>query len=250
MNRYLIFQLQGPMASWGEIAVGEVRHTRALPGRSALLGLLAAALGIRRDDEAALNTLNQHYQFIVCAGKSSAWARDYHTVQVPREARKVRYFTRKDELRDAQMLETTLSRRDYYADGYWLVAVAATPGAPYTLEALQTALRAPVFPLYLGRKSHPLGLPLWPHLCEGEAASLLREAQARYGAALSELNPALSALAQFHPHLWWEGEHDGLTADEIQIWRDQPLSRRRWDFDIRTVQQGRLTQEATCISQK
>lgn len=35
MNRYLIFQLQGPMASWGEIAVGEVRHTRALPGRSA-----------------------------------------------------------------------------------------------------------------------------------------------------------------------------------------------------------------------
>ncbi|HAU5458188.1 TPA: type I-E CRISPR-associated protein Cas5/CasD, partial [Cronobacter sakazakii] len=118
MNRYLIFQLQGPMASWGEIAVGEVRHTRALPGRSALLGLLAAALGIRRDDEAALNTLNQHYQFIVCAGKSSAWARDYHTVQVPREARKVRYFTRKDELRDAQMLVTTVSCRDYYADGY------------------------------------------------------------------------------------------------------------------------------------
>ncbi len=32
MNRYLIFQLQGPMASWGEIAVGEVRHTRALAG--------------------------------------------------------------------------------------------------------------------------------------------------------------------------------------------------------------------------
>jgi len=102
MNRYLIFQLQGAMASWGEIAVGDVRHTRALPGRSALLGLLAAALGIRRDDDAALNALNAHYQFIVCAGKLSAWARDYHTVQVPREARKVRYVTRKDELRDAQ----------------------------------------------------------------------------------------------------------------------------------------------------
>ncbi|WP_338464373.1 type I-E CRISPR-associated protein Cas5/CasD [Franconibacter daqui] len=250
MNRYLIFQLQGAMASWGEIAVGEVRHTRALPGRSALLGLLAAALGIRRDDDAALNMLNQHYQFIVCAGKSAVWARDYHTVQVPREARKVRYFTRKDELRDKLVLETTLSRRDYYTDGYWLVAVAATPGAPYTLEALQAALLAPVFPLCLGRKSHPLGLPLWPQLCEGEAASVLREALVRYGAALGELCPALKQLAQFHPQIWWEGDHDGLKADELQTWRDQPQSRRRWDFDTRTVKQGRLTQEAPCTSQK
>ncbi|EOV8838197.1 type I-E CRISPR-associated protein Cas5/CasD [Cronobacter dublinensis] len=250
MNRYLTFQLQGAMASWGEIAVGEVRHSRALPGRSALLGLLAAALGIRRDDDAALNALNQHYQFIVCAGDGAAWARDYHTVQVPREARKVRYFTRKEELRDALMLETTLSRRDYYADGYWMVAVAATPGAPYTLEALQAALLAPEFPLYLGRKSHPLGLPLWPQLYDGDAATVLREAQAGYGAALGELSPALKQLARFYPHLWWEGDHAGLEADELQTWRDQPLSRRRWDFGIRTVKQGRLTPEATCISQK
>lgn len=250
MNRYLIFQLQGAMASWGDIAIGEVRHTRALPGRSALLGLLAAALGIRRDDDAALNALNRHYQFIVCAGNTAVWARDYHTVQVPREARKVRYFTRKDEMRDKLMLETTLSRRDYYADGYWLIAVAATPGAPYTLEALQAALLAPVFPLYLGRKSHPLGLPLWPQLREGEAARVLSEAQARYGAALGALSPGLKRLTQFHSLLWWEGEHAGLVADELQTWRDQPLSRRRWDFDSRTVKQGRFAQEAVCTSQK
>ena len=50
MSQYLIFQLHGPMASWGVDAPGDVRHTHELPSRSALLGLLAAGVGIRRDD--------------------------------------------------------------------------------------------------------------------------------------------------------------------------------------------------------
>ena len=47
----LLFRLYGPLASWGEIAVGESRHTAVYPSKSALLGLLAASLGIRRDEE-------------------------------------------------------------------------------------------------------------------------------------------------------------------------------------------------------
>ena len=43
MSQYLVFQLHGPMASWGVDAPGEVRHSHELPSRSALLGLLAAA---------------------------------------------------------------------------------------------------------------------------------------------------------------------------------------------------------------
>ncbi|KDU24936.1 CRISPR-associated Cas5 domain protein [Escherichia coli 3-267-03_S4_C2] len=50
MSQYLIFQLHGPMASWGVDAPGEVRHTHELPSRSALLGLLAA--GCRGRDPA------------------------------------------------------------------------------------------------------------------------------------------------------------------------------------------------------
>ena len=50
MSQYLIFQLHGPMASWGVDAPGEVRHTHELPSRSALLGLLAAGVGIRRGE--------------------------------------------------------------------------------------------------------------------------------------------------------------------------------------------------------
>ena len=40
----LIFQLYGPLASWGAPAVGETRPSSDHPGRAALLGLLASAL--------------------------------------------------------------------------------------------------------------------------------------------------------------------------------------------------------------
>ncbi len=67
MSQYLIFQLHGPMASWGGDAPGEVRHTHELPSRSALLGLLAAGVGIRRDDTERLNAFNRHYSLVVYA---------------------------------------------------------------------------------------------------------------------------------------------------------------------------------------
>ena len=152
MSQYLIFQLHGPMASWGVDAPGEVRHTHELPSRSALLGLLAAGVGIRRDDTERLNAFNRHYSLVVCASRNPRWARDYHTVQMPKEVRKARYFSRREELSDPELLSAIISRRDYYTDAWWMVAVATTADAPYSLEQLQGGLRHPVFPLYLGRK--------------------------------------------------------------------------------------------------
>ena len=58
MNAYLVFRLYGPLASWGMPAVGGDRPTAAQPTRSALLGLLAAGLGIKRDKEYALQALH------------------------------------------------------------------------------------------------------------------------------------------------------------------------------------------------
>ena len=55
---FLVFQLQAPLASWGEPAVGEYRGSCGYPGESALIGLLGAALGLasatRRTRAAAL----------------------------------------------------------------------------------------------------------------------------------------------------------------------------------------------------
>ncbi|EAO2872862.1 type I-E CRISPR-associated protein Cas5/CasD [Salmonella enterica] len=248
MNQYLVFQLHGPMASWGVDAPGEVRHSRELPSRSALLGLLAAALGIQRGEEERLSAFNRHYSFLLCASSNPRWARDYHTVQMPKVVRKARYFSRREELRDPKLQSTLISRRDYYTDAWWMVALAETPDAPWTLKQLQEALQQPVFTLYQGRKSHPLALPLAPLLLEGRAPDVLREAYRQYQEKFGKLGLSLAAL---QGECWWEGEYDGLTAKKILRRRDRPLSRQQWLFGEHTVNQGPWSvREDLCTSQE
>lgn len=248
MSQYLIFQLHGPMASWGVDAPGEVRHSHQLPSRSALLGLLAAAMGIRRDDSERLNTFNCHYSFIMCASHNPRWARDYHTIQMPREVRKVHHFSRREELSDPELLSAIISRRDYYTDAWWMVAITETPEAPFSLEQLYEGLRYPVFPLYLGRKSHPLALPLAPLLLDGRPPDVLKNASQHYHQQFSELK---ITMAKLQDECWWEGEHDGLTASKILRRRDIPLNRQQWQFGERTINQGLwLIKEEQCISQE
>lgn len=248
MSQYLIFQLHGPMASWGVDAPGEVRHSHELPSRSALLGLLAAAVGIHRDEEDRLNDFNRHYDFVLCASQNPRWARDYHTVQMPKEVRKARYFSRREELSDPELLSALISRRDYFTDAWWMVALAQTPDAPYSLSQLREALQHPTFPLYLGRKSHPLALPLWPLLLEGNASDVLNEAYQQYRQKFNEIR---IPLAKLQPECWWEGEHVGLEANKVLRRRDRPISRQQWTFGERTVNQGPLLiKEESCTSQK
>lgn len=241
MTEYLVFQLYAPLASWGEPAVGEVRHTSPVPSRSALLGLLAAALGIRRDEEARLAQFNAHYRFAVRAlSRREGWLRDYHTVQMPREERKRVRYTRRDELCSdpEQGLETLLTAREYRCDAYYHVAVGATEGAPVTLSQLAQALRTPVFPLYLGRKSCPLALPLAPHMLCGSLAEVWRQVD-----NMPLLNdPALEFINQPDGSCYWEPGEDVAESDAMMAVErgDQPTSRRRWQFTTRIQCHGVL----------
>ncbi|NBD01604.1 type I-E CRISPR-associated protein Cas5/CasD [Atlantibacter hermannii] len=234
MSRYLVFQLYAPLASWGEAAVGEMRHSAIIPSRSALLGLLAAALGIKRDEEQRLSRLNQHYLFAVRPlSYYEQGIRDYHTIEVPKENKKRIYYTRKDELTLApDDIGTQLSFREYRCDAYYHIAIKATPDAPYNLEALAEAIRFPVFPLYAGRKSCPLALPLAPKIVAGSL-----------GVAFSQMpiDPLFShQLAEISAKkiCYWEGDAEGVKCVETQVRSDQPLSRQRWQFTSRTQRVG------------
>ena len=135
MTDYLVFRLYAPLASWGEAAVGETRPTNTYPGRGAIIGLLGAALGIRRDDEAGQNALFQGLRVAVKQYSPGSLLRDYHTAQVPATQSKVRYRTRRDELNaPAKVINTILSSRQYRCDGLWTVAVWLTPGSTLNLE--------------------------------------------------------------------------------------------------------------------
>lgn len=227
MKQYLVFQLYAPLASWGEEAVGEIRHTAAIPTRSALLGLLAAALGVARDEEERLNAINHSYHLAIrpLSGREH-WLRDYHTVSVPRENKKFRYYTRRDELALApEEVSTIVTQREYRCDGYWHVAVSAASQAPVTLEKLRAALLSPHYPLYLGRKSYPLALPLAPCLMNGTLNQVFHRAARELAA------PELVSLMNNQRHCYWDDpEEESLLCQAQQRCHHQPISRRRWQF--------------------
>lgn len=85
MDQFLIFQLFGPMTSWGECAPGGVRQTLSIPTKSALLGILEGAVGITRDQEEIHEAFAKNYQFVICGSENPVWFQDFHTVQVPKE---------------------------------------------------------------------------------------------------------------------------------------------------------------------
>ena len=239
---FLVFQLQAQLAAWGEPAVGEYRGSADHPSESALLGLIGAARGIHREDDASHAALCTGYGFAVGMQSSGKLLRDYHTAQVPgRVALKGRpHATRSDELTmPRHELHTVLSTRDYRQDGSWLVAVQMFEGAPYTLDELAGALRHPRFVLYLGRKSCPPAAPLFPQVVNASSAY---QAFIVYRAQLQERRAAckdrwnrspLEESAPIARIAWGDGVDSGVKADLSVTRKDRIIRRKGWQFGDR-----------------
>ena len=250
--QHLVFQLLAPLASWGGVAVGEYRGSNDYPGESALLGLLAAALGVRREDEAAHVALRDGYGFAVGVLSTGTLLRDYHTAQVPgRAALKGRpHATRREELSVPKRdLNTILSTRDYRENAACLVAVQhrTNGAAPHTLEALADALRTPKFVLYLGRKSCPPAAPLAPSVLVSASAhaafETYRQAHAARLQALA-VGTKLPAepLAAIVRLAWGDGVEAGAQADLTVTRTDRVIRRKSWQFGDR-IEHSKLLQE-------
>lgn len=237
-REYLLFRLYAPLAAWGDIAVGEVRPSFERPSRSAVLGLVAAALGIRRDREDQLRALDDAYGYAVAVQAQGVPLRDYHTVQRPPQRRGADYATRRAELsalpRDA--LATTLSYRDYWQDAVYFACLwSRRDNPPYTLEHLAAALKAPHFALYLGRKSCPPALPLAPCVITAEGvAQALRGAAFPDNAWLPKVDDWATVYSEQPP---------GGDCQQLRR-RDRSLSRRRWQFAEREEYRYSLNAEA------
>ena len=228
MKQFLVFQLHGAMAAWGEIAVGETRRSAPHPSKSAILGLLAAACGIDRQQEKTHREMAAGYGVAVKVLSGGTLLVDYHTVQVPPNQRKAVFRTRKEELA-ADKVGTLLSSREYRCDAVYIVAVwTAAPSAPFQLAQLAAALEKPVYHLYLGRKSCPPAAPLLPVVVEEKD---LKTALDGYSHIPAEL--ACITRKQAPRYYWDDLSESGLEAGQIVERRDLPLSRKRWQFSPR-----------------
>lgn len=228
MQAHLLLRLYAPLASWGDIAVGEQRPTLGHPTRSAIIGLLCAALGLRRDQTDALKELAVGIATAVRIDNPGETLRDYHTTQVPKQQRKLSLYTRKDEL-GAAKLHTILSQRDYRNDALYTVAIWRTnAGNRYHLEQLRDALLQPKLALYLGRKACPPALPMQPQVIQ---ADTLRAAfdQAVFDDDLLSSLPTPSQRT----YVWEQHPAPGMKALQSYPRRDNPTHRLHWQFGNR-----------------
>jgi len=133
----LLLQLVAPMQSWGTQSRFTDRDTGLEPSKSAVIGLLCAALG--RDRAEPVEDLAS-LRMGVRVDREGVPETDYHTAQgVPKAGNS----------RDTSM--TVVSRRHYLADAIFLVGFEGEDHD--LLNRLAAALDNPVWPLYLGRKS-------------------------------------------------------------------------------------------------
>lgn len=213
---YLVFSLSASLGSMGELAGHERRGSLLWPGRSALIGLMGAALGIRRDgDFSGLDSL----KIDVAVFDSGTVLRDFHTIQSVPAAAVKKPNSRPEAIRKAGgRLTTSITLRDYRAGVFYGVAVQGE-----RLEEIAAALRKPHFTLYLGRKSCPLSSPLNPQVVQADTVEeALRQVKVPFW---------LSRHVDLSEKVMVVGEQ-GSQRDYVH---DVPLDRQRWHFAARDV---------------
>lgn len=126
----LLLRFAGPMQAWGADSRFDIRKTNREPTKSGVVGLLAAALGMRRDEP--LDELAA-LRFGVRVDREGVLLRDFHMVK----GEKSSYVT----------------TRYYLCDAAFLVGLYSRDKA--LMERLEDAVRHPAYPLFLGRRSCP-----------------------------------------------------------------------------------------------
>lgn len=139
----IVLKLSGPLQAWGTKSHFEYRRTDYYPSKSGMIGLLAACLGYRRDEDEKIKRLND-LDFAVRIDQRGELLRDYHI------ARKF-----KD---NGEVNRTYVTNRYYLEDGVFLVALGHKD--PDFIDSLVKAIRSPYFQPYFGRRSLPVNYDL------------------------------------------------------------------------------------------
>lgn len=163
MTDFLILKLHGPMQAWGEHTFEGLRPSANFPGRSGVLGLLGACLGIMRNERERLQQLAESVGMAVRIDPRRIGRSD-GTQRVLRTTKITDYHTVKDAREDYAGLkshETIQTWREYLYDAEFTVGLWNRNDAFVSLAEIEKAVREPKFTPYLGRRSCPLARPLF-----------------------------------------------------------------------------------------
>ncbi len=242
---FCLFQLYAPLVSWGEIAVGVERRSAIHPSKSAIIGLLGAALGINRDDEVRQKELADAVGVGVKVISSGTLLKDFHTIQAPKDEG-YSFYSRAHELAlPTNKKSTIISKREYRCDALSMVAIWLK-SEEFSLLQIVEALKKPHYHLYLGRKSNPLASPLQPQIVETPTLKgafrkthfflpkpLHYSAHDKVKKAFDTFYETLFDTGVIH-YFWEECGWSGFEEWSTKTPRyDVPISRKRWQFSFR-----------------
>jgi CRISPR system Cascade subunit CasD len=163
----LALRLEGPLQSWGTDSQYNRRATSLMPSKSAVLGLMCAAMGLERgsgEEHTFLARFTDIYMLAVhvprkveskCPVKLGRMV-DFHTIQGTRKA--------KNEIKDCH-----ITRRHYVEDASFRVFFS---GDKELLENVGAALRNPIWGLWLGRKCNIPSSPVFAGIFPDEAKAI------------------------------------------------------------------------------
>lgn len=164
----LLLRLVGPMQSWGTTSRFDQRDTGKEPSKSGVIGLIAAAMGIDRDNWTDLETLT-HLTMGVRHDRPGVPKRDYQTAGCATSDTIIKADGKPSK-------DGVVSQRYYLADAAFLVGLQGDDRA--LLHKVHAALCDPVWSLGLGRKSYAPSEPIW--LENGVQDDPLREVLTRW----------------------------------------------------------------------
>lgn len=162
----IYLRLAGPLQSWaGPKVSGNVSRTQRYPRRSALIGLIAAALGFERGQlpawldnltfdvrEDNLGRLIDEFQIIGSRPESWDFSRRLYVLLERRQAPKKDLLFSPDSQHG-----NAIARRTYLSNAEFIVRIFVNEHA----EEIDTALAAPKFVTYLGRKAFAPSFPFY-----------------------------------------------------------------------------------------
>ena len=154
----LLLRICGPMQSWGVQSPAKDRDSGLEPSKSGIVGLLCAAQGISRTDEAldAMVARLAKLTMGVRVDREGVLQKDYHTAGKVWPNGKGGYRRADGTLEKKDVVTST---RHYLSDARFLVGLQGD-NLDFLAE-LHTKLRDPVWPLYVGRKAFVPGEPVW-----------------------------------------------------------------------------------------
>jgi CRISPR system Cascade subunit CasD len=206
-----------PMQSWGIRSRGIVRDTMMEPTKSGTIGLVAAALGVNREDDVTLAELAR-LRLAVRVDREGLLERDYQT-------------TRNVPTTTGTGHRTVVSERYYLADALFLVVLE---GDGYLLARIAEAIRRPRWPLSFGRRSF---VPARPLLSPDAAPVREPAVQVLKSHPWLEESEALWQRARTDPPTLRTVVECSAEEKQAEVRHDQPISfgRGRRRFAPRTV---------------